>query len=446
MAALCLAQQQQQQAAARVLCPRDAPNPEMHQILDMLAVDADIAEVFAVEPAAHTAAVPPAAAAPAPPPLEDTMQAAAAAAAGGAVAAAAAAAALAHSGGGPPIHNSLQVPLARLMPPDSHVQQLDPVTWQAQQVRLLQQQLQQLQLPPDSRPQKQQQVSTLWGLLHTPQLLAQQIQQAVQHKVSQEPCFQPHRRLQVSRQLCACSEALKLLLLSVCAGLHAGHSEQLWLQLLRQVERHNAAVAAAEVDGLPGADRYAIPDVLLLRNDVGSRTLLHMLVSDFPNMLLLPEGCQELRGPQGPLEVRDPQSPVQYLQANAAAATAAAGLDAQPAAAAGAASASASAAAGEQLSLGAFLQAAAASAASSSGVLPPLERVRLLQLVRAHALGPDGSDHSRWQCVLAACNKNGDSAWLTACHWCIPEVLAFLLADPHFDLLQHMLATTKKRE
>jgi hypothetical protein len=341
---------------------------------------------------------------------------------------------------------------------------LDPissaVTWQAQQMQQLQQQLQQLQLPPNSRPQKQQQVSTLRGLLHTPQLQVQQIQQAVQHKVLQEPCRQLQWRLQVSRQLSACSEVLKVLLLSVCAGLHAGHSEQLWLQLLLQIERHNAAVAAAEVDGLSGADRYIIPDVLLLRNDVGSRTLLHMLVSDYPNMLLLPEGCQQLQGLQGEdLEVRDRQSLVQYLQANTAAATAA-GPDSQPHTSVAAAASAAAAGAGE-VSLGRFLQAATASAANSSSssgssssgggggggsVLPPTERVRLLQLLRARALGPDSSGRTRWQCVLSAVNKNGDTAWLTACHWCIPEVLTFLLADPDFDLQQHMLATTKKRE
>jgi hypothetical protein len=406
-------------------------NPEMHQILDMLASDSDIPEVFG-----HSSPLSAAAAAEAVSPLGHS--------AGLAVM---------------PIFDApvQQVLMEDMQLPTGYVQQQqqqqpDPVLWQqlqAQHIQQLQQLLQQLQLPPCSRQQKQLQIGALRGLMQVPQLQQQQIQQTIQHKVLQAPCQTPQWRRQVSSRLSACSQLLKVLLLSVCAGKHVGYSEQLWVLLLQQVEVHNSAVTEAEVDGLPGANRYRIDDVLLLRNEVGRRTLLHMLVSDFPNMLLLPDGCLELRGPEGSLELHSPQHVVQYLQANAAAATGAELRLPDLQGSSTAAAAAAAAAVGAEASLGQVIQLAATSAISSSsngGKLPAHERVALLQLARAYALGLDGSGHARWQRVMREPNKNGATAWLSACHWCIPEVVGFFLSDPDFDLHQDMLATTKKCE
>jgi hypothetical protein len=151
--------------------------------------------------------------------------------------------------------------------------------------------------------------------------------------------------------------------------------------------------------------------------------------------------------------VRSPQQLGQYLQANAAVAT---GVGLQLPDLQGSSAAAAAAAVGANPSFAQVIQLAATSAISSSsssssggssgGRLPAQERVGLLQLARGHALSPDGSGHARWQRVLRAPNKNGATAWLTACHWCIPEVVGFFLSDPDFELHQDMLATTKKRE
>jgi hypothetical protein len=45
--------------------------------------------------------------------------------------------------------------------------------------------------------------------------------------------------------------------------------------------------------------------------------------------------------------------------------------------------------------------------------------------------------------VLRAQNSNGATAWLSACHWAIPEVLDFFLTDPVFDVRLDMLFPTK---
>jgi hypothetical protein len=80
----------------------------------------------------------------------------------------------------------------------------------------------------------------------------------------------------------------------------------------------------------------------------------------------------------------------------------------------------------------------AAAANSSSGCcLRPGQRLALLGLLRSIAL-----QQGRWHQVLTACNRDKPvPAWLTACHWCLPEVLDFFLQDGCFNLQDMMFVT-----
>jgi hypothetical protein len=236
-------------------------------------------------------------------------------------------------------------------------------------------------------------------------------------------------RTRLSQQLNSDCQLLKLLLLGVCAGYCGTSSSWLFDQLLLQVQQHNSRVLEAAADGLVGADRLRI-DVLSMREKNCGRTLLHMLVSEFPSPVLMPDGSLHLSGLD---------ELVQYITRTAATAT-------DPAAAAAAAAAGGGGVGMVGgMSLEAVAQAAAegaaANASSDSKVLPPQQRQQLLERLRQLA-----RDEGRWQEVLRACNSNGATAWLTTCHWCNPEALSFFCLDPEFELEQDMLCPHKNGE
>jgi hypothetical protein len=63
-------------------------------------------------------------------------------------------------------------------------------------------------------------------------------------------------------------------------------------------------------------------------------------------------------------------------------------------------------------------------------------RTELLQQLRQLAV-----QQGRWHAVLRARNSSGSTAWLTACHWALPEAVDFFLMDTTFKLQDMMFAT-----
>lgn len=298
-----------------------------------------------------------------------------------------------------------------------------------------------------AQQQKQQEITMLEQQLQTLSLHARNTQQQLEEVQLQQPRISLQQCLRLSRQLTASSRLLKSLLLAVCAGYCGDRSAELFAALLQQVQEHNSRTAAAAVDGLLAADKLLI-DVCSLREQKYGRTLLHFLVSEFPAPVIVPDGS---------LQLRNSQELVQHVVDTAVAAGAAPPPPAAAAAAArtaelgGAAPALCSLAQVAQSAAAAVVTTASAnnggSGGSSSlplsgGSLSSEQRVQLLHQLRQVAL-----QQGRWSTeMLSACNSNGVPAWLTACHWSMPDVLDFFLSDVDFDLHRHMLRTTPNGE
>jgi hypothetical protein len=298
---------------------------------------------------------------------------------------------------------------------------------------------------------KQQTLRDISAQLTSLRLQEQEIQQAMQQLCWQLPRLSLQECSMISKQLNSNSRDLKMLLLAVCTGWCGNSSSQLFTELTTLAEQHNEDVLQAAAAGVSRADRYKV-DVLGLKEQRFGRTLLHLLVSEFPATVVLPDGSLQLHGPD---ELA--HNAARTAAAAEAAAAAALGDPAAMAAAtavmgshsgsrcrSGTASRLACIAKAAAAAATASATAAAASEAtsstppgsSSSSSLLPDVRTQLLQQLRQLAI-----QRERWPEVLRAENSSGSSAWLTACHWALPAALDFFIADATFDLHDMMFPT-----
>jgi hypothetical protein len=337
-----------------------------------------------------------------------------------------------------------------------HLGLMNQLGQQQDHIHLQQQQQQQQQqmgevVKVGSREVQQQTLHDLQQQLLCLKLQQAATQQQIQATCLQQPCLPLQERSRLGRQLNDCCLLLTTLLLGACAGYCGSSSAELFPQLLQHVGLHNAQVMQAAADGLVGADRLQI-DVLSLKEKQHGRSLMHLLVCEFPAPELKPDGSLELHGPQELVQLvaRTAALAADIRHHNSAAAAAAAAPAAQSGMGAAGSRECATpglrdvlekaAAAAEQTAAAA---AAAAASSSSSGdgrvsTLDAHQRGSLLAQLRGLAV-----QQGRWGEVLGTCNSNGVTAWLTACHWCLPEVLEFYMQDEGFELQPHMLCPTK---
>jgi hypothetical protein len=313
-----------------------------------------------------------------------------------------------------------------------------------------------LQQPASLVVSKQDAMQDLSAQLRSLRLKEKQLQQAMQRLCWQQPCLSTQECSRLSKQLNTNSRDLKILLFAVCTGWCGSSSNQLFPDITALAQQHNEDVLQAAAAGVQKTERYEV-DVLGMKERGFGRTLLHLLVSEFPATVVMPDGSMQLHGPT---------ELVQYIERTAIAAVAAAAAaatlgtdtsnhqyrDALTSAAA-ASSAVDEAVQGTASRLARTLQAAAAAAtattaapaashaASSSSSLLPDVRTELLQQLRQLAVQQGTPPAGRWPEVLTALSNSGSSAWLTACHWALPEALDFFIEDTTFNLQDMMLMT-----